>query len=151
MIEPGTKVDDLLGVDENGKEIRLSDYPGKSVALYFYPKDSTPGCTAEACSIRDSYEKMLAEGIQPIGVSVDSAASHKRFREKNNLQFPLITDADHKLVERFGVWGEKKMCGRTYMGTIRTTFIINPEGVVTKVFGPKEIKTKVHAEQILGE
>lgn len=151
MIEPGTKVDDLLGIDENGKEVRLSDYPGKTVALYFYPKDSTPGCTAEACSIRDNYDRLLADDIQPIGVSVDSAASHKRFREKHSLPFPLITDTDHNLVEKFGVWGEKKMCGRTYMGTFRTTFIIGPDGVVTRVFGPKEINTKTHAEQLLAK
>ena len=149
MINIGDKVDDLLGLDQNGKEIRLSDYPGKSVALYFYPKDMTSGCTAQACNLRDNYHELLDAGYQVIGVSVDSADSHKKFIAKNDLPFPLISDTDHKLVEKFGVWGEKSMYGRKYMGTFRTTFIISPEGIVTRVISPKEIKTKNHAAQIL--
>ena len=149
MINIGDKVDDLLGLDQDGKEIRLSDYPGKSVALYFYPKDMTSGCTAQACNLRDNYHELLDAGYQVIGVSVDSADSHKKFIAKNDLPFPLISDTDHKLVEKFGVWGEKSMYGRKYMGTFRTTFIISPEGIVTRDISPKEIKTKNHAAQIL--
>ncbi|MDE5596008.1 MAG: thioredoxin-dependent thiol peroxidase [Muribaculaceae bacterium] len=146
----GDKVEDLLGLDQNGKEVRLSDYPGKTIALYFYPKDMTSGCTAEACNLRDNYHQLIDAGYQVIGVSVDSADSHKKFIAKNNLPFPLISDTNHKLVEKFGVWGEKSMYGRKYMGTFRTTFIISPEGIITRVITPKEIKTKDHAAQILG-
>lgn len=149
MKAPGDKVDDLLGLDAEGREVRLSDYPGKKIALYFYPKDNTPGCTAEACSLRDGYESLLAAGYQVIGVSVDSAASHQKFAAKHNLPFPLIADTDHRLVEEMGVWGEKSMCGRKYMGTSRTTFIIGPDATVLQVLGPKQVKTKEHAEQIL--
>ncbi len=140
---------DFLGTDQDGKEIRRSDFPGKKIALYFYPKDSTPGCTAQACSLRDNYQALIDAGYQVIGVSVDSAASHKKFIEKNNLPFPLIADTDHKLVDEFGVWGEKSMYGHKYMGTFRTTFIIGTDGNVERVIGPKEIKTKIHARQIL--
>lgn len=149
MIQIGDKAPDLLGLDENGKEVRLSDYSGRTVALYFYPKDSTPGCTAQACNLRDNYQALLDAGYQVIGVSVDPAKSHARFREKNSLPFPLVSDSDHRLVEEFGVWAEKSMCGRKYMGTLRTTFIINPEGIVSRIIGPKEVKTKDHAAQIL--
>lgn len=149
MKAPGDKVDDLLGLDAEGREVRLSDYPGKKIALYFYPKDNTPGCTAEACSLRDGYEALSAAGYQVIGVSVDSAASHQKFAAKHNLPFPLIADTDHRLVEEMGVWGEKSMCGRKYMGTFRTTFIIGPDATVLQVLGPKQVKTKEHAEQIL--
>lgn len=142
---------DLLGLDADGKEVRLSDYPGRKVILYFYPKDSTPGCTAEACSMRDNLGALQAAGYQVIGASVDSAASHKRFAEKQGLTFPLISDPDHKLVEQMGVWGEKSMYGRKYIGTMRTTFIIGPDGRIEKIFGPKDIKTKTHAEQILAD
>lgn len=147
----GDKVPDLLGVDAEGKEIRLSDYPGKKVVLYFYPKDSTSGCTAEACSMRDNLDALADKGYQVIGVSVDNAASHQKFATKNNLTFPLIADTDHRLVEEMGVWGEKSMYGRKYMGTFRTTFIISPEGVIEKIYLPKQIKTKTHAEQILAD
>lgn len=145
----GDKVNDLLGTDADGKEIRLSDYKDKTVALYFYPKDSTSGCTAQACNLRDNYGELLDKGIQVIGVNVDGPASHKRFIEKNALPFPLVSDTDHRLVEEFGVWGEKSMYGRKYMGTFRTTFIISPEGIVESVITPKEVKTKDHAAQIL--
>ncbi len=149
MLQPGDKVPDVLGTDENGNTIRRSDYPGKTIALYFYPKDMTSGCTAQACNLRDNYHALLDAGYQVIGVSVDSADSHKKFIAKNDLPFPLISDTDHKLVEEFGVWGEKSMYGRKYMGTFRTTFIISPEGIITRVITPKEVKTKDHAAQIL--
>lgn len=149
MVEPGFKMPDLLGVDENGNEVRLSQYPGKKIALYFYPKDNTSGCTAEACSLRDNYNALLDKDVQVIGASVDPEASHRKFIEKNSLPFPLIADTDHKLVELMGVWAEKSMYGRKYMGTLRTTFIISPEGIVERVITPKEIKTKTHGEQLL--
>ncbi|MBQ8736282.1 MAG: peroxiredoxin, partial [Bacteroidaceae bacterium] len=114
-----------------------------------YPKDNTPGCTAEACSLRDNYAELKSKGYEIVGVSTDSTASHNKFIAKHELPFTLIADTDKKLVEEMGVWGEKSMCGRKYMGTLRTTFILNEEGVVEKIFFPKEVKTKVHAEQIL--
>ncbi len=145
----GDKAPDYLGIDSNGKEIHLSNYKGKKVVLYFYPKDSTPGCTAQACNLRDNYSALQKEGYEVIGVSTDSEQSHQRFTEKNNLPFTLIADTDKKLVQQFGVWGEKKNFGRTYMGTFRTTFIIDEEGVIERVITPKEVKTKEHAAQIL--
>lgn len=146
----GDEVPDLLGTDAEGREVRLSDYPGKRVILYFYPKDNTSGCTAEACSMRDNIGALSTAGYQVIGVSVDSAESHRKFAGKHGLNFPLIADTDHRLVEQMGVWGEKSMYGRKYMGTFRTTFIIGPDHRIERIFSPKEIKTKIHAEQILG-
>ncbi len=151
MIEIGSKAPELLGRDENGNEIKLQDFAGRKLVLYFYPKDSTPGCTQEACNLRDNYEKMLALGYAVVGVSVQDEKSHKRFIEKNNLPFPLIADTDMSLNKAFGVWGEKSMYGRKYMGTFRTTFIIDEEGKVERIIGPKEIKVKNHAEQIIGK
>lgn len=150
MYTIGDKIPDLLGNDQNGNPVRLSDYPCKTIALYFYPKDSTSGCTAQACNLRDNYADLLAHDYQVIGVSVDSAASHQKFITKNELPFPLIADTDHRLVEAFGVWGEKSMYGRKYMGTMRTTFIIGPDGIIKRIITPKEVKTKDHASQILG-
>ena len=147
----GDKVEDLLGIDADGKEVRLSDYPGRRIALYFYPKDNTGGCTAQACSLRDGYRELLEAGYQVIGVSVDSMASHQKFRDKHQLPFPLISDTDHRLVEEFGVWGEKSMYGRKYFGTMRTTFIIGPDGIIERIMTPKQVKTKIHADQILGK
>ena len=140
---------ELLGRDENGNELRLSDFKGRRLVLYFYPKDSTPGCTSEACNLRDNYQRLLERGYAVVGVSVQDAKSHQRFIEKYQLPFPLIADTDHRLVEAFGVWGEKKMAGRTYMGTLRTTFVIDEEGRIAEIYGPKQIKVKEHAEQIL--
>ncbi|MDE5843109.1 MAG: peroxiredoxin [Muribaculaceae bacterium] len=145
----GDKINDLLGLDADGNEIRLSNYPGKKIALYFYPKDNTPGCTAQACDLRDNYKALLDAGYQVIGVSIDSAASHKKFIEKHSLPFPLITDPDHKMVEEWGVWDKKKLAGREYMGTLRTTFIISPEATIERIIPPKQIKTKIHASLIL--
>ncbi|MBM6735423.1 thioredoxin-dependent thiol peroxidase [Mediterranea massiliensis] len=145
----GDKAPEILGINEKGEEIRLSNYKGKKLVLYFYPKDSTSGCTAQACNLRDNYDALRQAGYEVVGVSVDSEKSHQKFIEKNSLPFPLIADTDKKLVEQFGVWGEKSMYGRKYMGTFRTTFIINEEGVVERIIGPKEVKTKDHAAQIL--
>lgn len=145
----GDKAPEILGINEKGEEIRLSNYKGKKLVLYFYPKDSTSGCTVQACNLRDNYDALRQAGYEVVGVSVDSEKSHQKFIEKNSLPFPLIADTDKKLVEQFGVWGEKSMYGRKYMGTFRTTFIINEEGIVERIIGPKEVKTKDHAAQIL--
>ena len=148
-MEIGTKAPELLGVDENGNEIRLSDFKGSKVVLYFYPKDMTSGCTAQACSLRDSYSELKAKGYEVLGVSIQDAKSHKKFIDKYSLPFHLIADTEKRLVEAFGVWGEKSLYGRKYMGTFRTTFVINEEGIVEHILLPKEIKTKNHASQIL--
>ncbi len=150
-IQIGDKAPEILGTDQNGKEIKLSDFKGKKLALYFYPKDNTSGCTAEACSLRDGYDELRKAGYEVIGVSKDSAKSHQGFIEKHELPFNLIADTDTELQQAFGVWAEKSMYGRKYMGTLRTTFIINEDGIVEKVIGPKEIKTKDHANQILNK
>lgn len=146
----GDKAPEILGLNEKGEEIRLSNYKGKKVVLYFYPKDMTSGCTAQACSLRDNYTALREAGYEIIGVSINDAKSHLKFIEKNQLPFTLIADTDLKLVQEFGVWGEKSMYGRKYMGTFRTTFIINEEGVIERIMLPKEVKTKEHAAQILG-
>lgn len=148
-IQIGDKAPDILGLDQHGNEIKLSDFKGKKLALYFYPKDNTSGCTAEACSLRDGYADLQAAGYEVIGVSKDSAKSHQGFISKQSLPFNLIADTETTLQQQFGVWTEKKMYGRSYMGTLRTTFIINEEGFVTHIIGPKEVKTKDHANQIL--
>ena len=144
----GDKIPEILGKDQDGKTVKASDFAGKKLALYFYPKDSTPGCTSEACNLRDNYQALMAKGIEVIGVSVDSEQSHKKFIAKNELPFRLIADTEKTLVQAFGVWGEKSMYGRKYMGTFRTTFIIDDEGKVERIIGPKEIKVKDHANQI---
>lgn len=150
-LEVGDKAPDILGVDQNGKEIKLSDYKGQKLVLYFYPKDNTSGCTAEACSFRDEYSDLRKAGYKVLGVSVDNEKSHQKFIEKNQLPFDLIADTDKKLVEQFGVWAEKSMYGRKYMGTLRTTFIIDENGKIERIILPKEIKTATHAKQVLGE
>ncbi|MCD8310051.1 MAG: thioredoxin-dependent thiol peroxidase [Prevotellaceae bacterium] len=148
-MKTGDKAPELLGVNQQGEEIRLSAYKGRKVVLYFYPKDNTPGCTAEACNLRDNYGELRRAGYEVIGVSVDDVKSHQKFIAKYELPFTLIADTDKKLVEAFGVWGEKSMYGRKYMGTLRTTFILDEEGKVERIITPKEIKTKDHAAQIL--
>lgn len=145
----GDKAPEILGRDQNGKEIKLSDFAGRKLVLYFYPKDSTSGCTAEACSLRDNYSELRRQGYEVVGVSIQDEKSHQKFIEKNQLPFNLIADTDKTLVQQMGVWGEKSMYGRKYFGTLRTTFIIDENGIIERVFQPKEIKTKVHAEQIL--
>lgn len=149
-MEVGQKLPEVLGVDQDGKEWTLAELSGKKLVLYIYPRDSTPGCTNEACNLRDNYERFLSEGYAVIGVSTQDAKSHKRFIEKNSLPFPLICDTEKRLVEALGVYGEKKMYGKTVMGVFRTTFLADGHGVVTRVIGPKEIKVKEHASQILG-
>lgn len=145
----GDKAPEILGKDQNGNEVRLSDFAGKKLVLYFYPKDNTSGCTAEACSLRDNLPALAGKGYAVVGVSPDSEASHQRFIEKHGLPFTLIADTDHSLAEKMGAWGEKSMYGRKYMGILRTTFIIGPDGNIEHIFGPKQIKTKEHGNQIL--
>ncbi len=145
----GDKAPEILGKDQNGNEVRLSDFAGKKLVLYFYPKDNTSGCTAEACSLRDNLPALAGKGYAVVGVSPDSEASHQRFIEKHGLPFTLIADTDHSLAEKMGAWGEKSMYGRKYMGILRTTFIIDPDGNIEHIFGPKQIKTKEHGNQIL--
>ena len=147
MLEITDRVPDYLGVDEEGNKIFLSQFGDKKVVIYFYPKDSTPGCTAEACSLRDGMDELVSAGYAVVGVSADSAASHKRFKEKQSLNFPLIVDTDRALIESFGVWGQKKMAGRSYMGIIRTTFVVSSDGIVERVI--KKVDTKNAARQIL--
>lgn len=148
-MKPGDLIPEILGVDETGREVKRSDFEGRSLVLYFYPKDNTPGCTAEACSLRDNIDALKAKGYEVLGVSTNNEASHRKFIEKHELPFHLIADTDHRLTEEMGAWGEKSMCGRKYFGTLRTTFLVGPDGVITDVFGPKQIKTKEHAAQIL--
>ncbi|MDR3142281.1 MAG: thioredoxin-dependent thiol peroxidase [Tannerellaceae bacterium] len=150
-IQAGDKAPEILGLDQNGNEVKLSDFKGTKLALYFYPKDNTGGCTAEACSLRDGYQDLRKAGYEVIGVSKDGARSHRKFIADHELPFSLIADTDTKLQEHFGVWVEKSMYGRTYMGTARTTFLINEEGIVERIIGPKEVKTKDHATQILNK
>ena len=145
----GDKAPEILGINEKGEEIKLSSFAGRKLVLYFYPKDNTSGCTSEACSLRDNYSELRKAGYEVVGVSVDNEQSHQKFIDKHELPFTLIADTDKKRVEAFGVWAEKSMYGRKYMGTLRTTFIINEEGIVERIIGPKEIKTKEHGKQIL--
>ena len=148
-LQVGDKAPSILGVNQDGKEIKLADFAGKKLVLYFYPKDSTPGCTAQACSLRDNYSELQKAGYEVIGVSADSASSHQKFISKQNLPFNLVADTDKKLSEIFGTWGEKSMYGRSYMGMFCTTFIIDETGTITRILLPKEINTKNHAAQIL--
>lgn len=145
----GDKAPEILGKDQDGNEVKLSDFAGQKLVLYFYPKDNTSGCTAEACSLRDNIDELAAKGYRIVGVSSDSEASHRKFISNHNLPFTLIADTDHRLQLLMGVWGEKSMYGRKYMGTFRTTFLIDADGTITHIFAPKQIKTKIHAQQIL--
>lgn len=147
MIGVGDKAPDFLGLDECGNEVRVSDYNGRRLVVYFYPKDSTPGCTAEACSLRNGMDELVAAGYAVVGISADSAASHSRFKEKQQLNFPLIADVDKSTIMAFGAYGEKKMAGRKYMGIIRTTFVIGEGGIVERVIS--KVDTKNAARQLL--
>lgn len=148
-VKVGNKAPNTLGKDENGNLIQLSDYQGKKVILYFYPKDNTSGCTAQACSLRDNYSDLKNLGYVVIGVSIDSETSHQKFIQKFDLPFPLIADTDKTLVETFGVWAEKSMYGKKYMGTVRTTFIIDEQGIITHIIEGKAVNTKEHATQLI--
>ncbi len=145
----GDKAPDVLGYDENGLEVRLENFKGRKLVLYFYPKDLTPGCTTQACNLRDNYDRLVLAGYEVVGVSISDAATHRKFIGKHELPFTLIADTNHALNEQFGVWAEKMMYGRRYMGTLRTTFIIDENGIVERIITPKEIKVGDHASQIL--
>lgn len=150
-MEVGQRLPETLGKDQDGNDMNLSDFKGKKLVLYVYPKDATPGCTSEACNLRDHHDRFIAKGYAVVGVSTQNAESHKKFIAKHDLPFPLIADTEKKLVCELGVYGEKKMYGKTTMGVFRTTFVTDENGVVTDIFKPRQIKVKEHAEQILGE
>lgn len=147
MLKIGDRMPDFEVVDQDGNKVSSKDLIGKKTVVYFYPKDNTSGCTAEACSIRDSYDSLVAEGYNVVGVSKDSAASHKKFREKYELPFTLLSDTSTQMLQAFGAWGEKKMYGKTVMGTIRRTFIFDEDGILTRII--EKVDTKNHAAQIL--
>ena len=145
----GDKIPEVLGIDQDGNEIRWSDYKGRKIVLYSYPKANTSGCTAEACSLQAHREELAAAGYDIIGVSKDRTELQKKFAEAHGLGFPLIADTETTLLQQLGCWGEKVACGRHTIGILRTTYLVDEEGVIEKIFTPKEIKTKEHAEQIL--
>lgn len=147
----GDKIPEILGIDQDGKEIKASDYRGKKIVLYSYPKANTSGCTAEACSLQAHKDELEAAGYAIIGISKDKVANQKKFADNYSLSFPLIADTETTTLQALGCWGEKVACGRRTIGILRTTYLVNEEGVIEKIFTPKEIKTKVHAEQILNE
>lgn len=143
----GDPAPDFTSLDQNGQPVKLSDYRGKKIVLYFYPKDDTSGCTAQACSLRDNYAELRAAGYEVLGVSIDNEKSHQKFIGKYDLPFTLVADTDKQVVEAYDVWKEKSMYGRKYMGTVRTTFLIDENGIITDVI--TKVDTKQHAEQIL--
>ena len=148
-MQVGDKIPEIFGVDQDGKEIKASDYRGKKLILYTYPKANTPGCTAEACSLQAHKEELAAAGYAIVGVSKDREELQKKFADKQGLDFPLIADTETTLLQAIGAWGEKVNYGRRTLGILRTTYLVNEEGIVEKIFTPEEIKTKIHAEQIL--
>lgn len=143
----GQKAPHFNAQDENGSMRSLTDFTGKKLVLYFYPKDDTPGCTAEACDLRDNYEKFISQGYQILGVSPDDGKKHQKFIAKYNLPFSLLADTTHEVAESYGVWAEKSMYGRTYMGIVRTTFVINEKGIIENII--EKVDTKAHTSQIL--
>lgn len=148
-LKEGDKAPDFKASDQNGKEVTLNDFRGKRLILYFYPKDDTPGCTAEACDLRDNHSPLLSKGFSVVGVSPDAVKSHSKFADKYNLPFPLLADTEKKILNAYGVWGPKKFMGRAYDGVHRTTFIIGPEGLIEKIIA--KVDTKNHSDQILSE
>ena len=147
VIKEGSKAPAFKGVDQHGNTVSIADFKGKKLVLYFYPKDDTPGCTAQACNLRDNYKALLKKGLQVLGVSVDSVKSHQKFIEKYELTFSLIADEDKKIVDKYNLWGQKKFMGRTYMGTSRTTFLIDEAGMVRFIIEKPD--TKDHTKEIL--
>ncbi len=149
MVEEGHQAPDFELTSDAGELIRLSQFRGKPIVLYFYPRDDTPGCTAQACGIRDRYDDFEQRGAVVLGVSPDTEASHVKFKEKYGLPFTLLADPEHEVAEQYGVWGEKKYMGRTYMGVERSTFLIDPEGRIAKVM--RRVKPDTHVERVLAE
>ena len=146
QLKVGDKAPEFKGLNQKGEEISLSDFSGKKLILYFYPKDNTPGCTAESCNLNDNYNFWLEKGFEVVGVSPDSVESHVKFADKFNLKFNLIADTEKKLLQTYGTWGEKSMYGKKYMGVLRTTFVIDERGIITEIF--EKVKTKDHSTQI---
>ena len=146
-LKEGDKAPDFTGLNENGEEMKLSDFKGKKLILFFYPKDNTPTCTTEVCNLRDNYSDLKQKGYELLGVSADSARKHKNFIKKHNLPFPLIADTGHKMLKDYGVWGPKKMFGLSFDGIFRTTIVIGPDGLIEKVI--TKVTAKDHAEQIV--
>jgi thioredoxin-dependent peroxiredoxin len=146
-LKPGDKAPSFESTDQLGKSLKLDDFKGSKVVLFFYPKDNTPGCTAEACNLRDNYQVLLEKGYKVIGVSTDDLKSHQKFTDKFDLPFPLLPDTDKKIVNDYGVWGPKKFMGKSYEGINRTTFVIDEQGMIEKIFD--KVDTKNHSQQIL--
>ncbi len=146
-LKEGDKAFSFIGLNESNKKISLSDYKGKKLVLYFYPKDNTPGCTSEACDLRDNFKLLQKQGYEILGVSPDNETSHQKFINKFELPFSLIADTDHSIAEAYGAWGEKSMYGRKYFGILRKTFVIDEKGVITKII--EKVDTKNHSNQIL--
>lgn len=147
-LKPGDKAPAFKGKDQDGQSIALEDFKGSKLVLYFYPKDSTPGCTTQACNLRDNYDMLLEKGYKVVGVSADSEKSHKKFIEKHSLPFPLIADTDKEILKAYGVWGPKKFMGREFDGIHRTTFVINEEGIIAEIY--EKVDTKNHTAQVMG-
>ncbi len=146
LLKPGDKAPEFSGKDQNGNTVSLADYKGKKLVLYFYPKDNTPGCTSEACNLRDNYSDLIAKNHEVLGVSADSEKSHQSFIGKFNLPFPLISDEEKKIIKDYQVWGEKKMYGKAYEGILRKTFVISEDGLIEKII--EKVKIKEHSKQI---
>ncbi len=147
-LKAGDKAPEFATADQDGKSVSLADYKGKKVVLYFYPKDDTPGCTAESCNLRDNYNALQKQGYEVLGVSADNEKSHRKFADKYKLPFRLLADTQKEIINKYGVWGEKKFLGKKYMGIMRTTFIIDENGFIKEII--KDVETKNHAEQVLG-
>lgn len=147
ILKAGDKAPDFSGINQEGKKIGLGDFSGKKLILYFYPKDNTPGCTAQSCNLNENYSDWLSRGYEVVGVSPDSVESHLKFRDKYELKFNLIADTEKEILKAYGVWGEKRMYGKKYMGVLRTTFVIDENGIIREVI--EKVKTKDHTNQIL--
>ena len=145
-LKVGSKAPDFSGVNQEGEKVGLSDFSGKKLVLYFYPKDNTPGCTAESCNLNENYDVWLEKGFEVLGVSPDSVKSHQKFRDKYGLKFDLIADSDKNIAQAYGVWAEKSMFGKKYMGILRTTFVVDENGIIREIFD--KVKTKDHTDQI---
>lgn len=148
ILKQGDKAPEFTSTDQNDNAVSLKDFTGNKVLLYFYPKDDTPGCTAEACNLRDNFAELKKKGIAILGVSTDSVKSHKKFEDKYSLPFTLVADEDKKIVNDYGLWAEKKFMGRAYMGTVRATFLISAQGIIDHII--EKVDTKNHTAQILG-